>query len=103
MTRWRGCRPSRPASGRRMTMAESAKLRVTLVQQPLAWQDAAANLAHLDALLAPLEGNTDLIVLPEMFTTGFSMDVERHAEPAGGPTSDWLRAKSRELHSAITG
>jgi omega-amidase len=84
-------------------MAESAKLRVTLVQQPLAWQDTAANLAHLDALLAPLEGNTDLIVLPEMFTTGFSMEVERHAEPAGGPTSDWLIRKSRELRSAITG
>ena len=88
---------------RRMTMVEPTKLRVTLVQQPLVWQDAAANREHFDALLAPLAGNTDLVVLPEMFTTGFSMDVERLAEEAGGPTSEWLERKARELNAAVTG
>ncbi|HEY1283582.1 MAG TPA: amidohydrolase [Steroidobacteraceae bacterium] len=78
-------------------------LRVTLVQQSIVWHDAAANRAHLDALLAPLEKHTDLIVLPEMFTTGFSMDVEPLAEPVNGPTSQWLRAKAQELNAAITG
>ena len=85
------------------TMAESPRLRVTLVQQPLAWHDAAANREHFDALLAPLAGETDLIVLPEMFTTGFSMDVEQFAEEAGGATSAWLERKSRELRAAVTG
>ena len=84
-------------------MAESTTLRVTLVQQPLVWHDAAANRANFDALLAPLEGNTDVIVLPEMFTTGFSMDVEQFAEDSGGPTSKWLEQKASALHSAITG
>ena len=84
-------------------MADSARLRVTLVQQPLVWHDAAANRDHFDALLAPLAGNTDLIVLPEMFTTGFSMDVEQFAEEAGGPTSQWLEHKARDLRTAITG
>ena len=84
-------------------MAESAKLRVTLVQQPLVWHDAAANRARFNALLAPLAGNTDLVVLPEMFTTGFSMDVEQLAESVGGPTSRWLENKARELRAAITG
>jgi predicted amidohydrolase len=86
-----------------MTMAESSRFRVTIVQQPLAWHDPAANRAHFDALFAPLAGNTDLVVLPEMFTTGFSMDVNAQAEPAGGPTSDWLVRKAHDLHAAITG
>jgi len=84
-------------------MAENAKLRVTLVQQPLVWHDAGANREHFDALLAPLPGQTDVIVLPEMFTTGFSMDVEQFAEEAGGPTSGWLQQKARDLRAAITG
>ena len=79
------------------------KLRVTLVQQSLAWHDPASNRAHLDALLAPLAKHTDLIVLPEMFTTGFSMEVEKLAEPVNGPTSQWLAGKAQELNAAITG
>jgi predicted amidohydrolase len=78
-------------------------LRVTLVQQSLAWHDAAANRAHFDALLVPLEKQTDLIVLPEMFPTGFSMDVEKLAEAVDGPTSQWMRAKAEQLNAAITG
>ncbi len=84
-------------------MAENTKLRVALVQQPLVWHAAVANRAHFDALLAPLAGNADVIVLPEMFTTGFSMDVEQFAEDAGGPTSKWLQQKARDLRAAITG
>ncbi len=85
-------------------MVENAsRLRVTLVQQPLVWHDAAANRAHFDRLLAPLEGTTDVIVLPEMFTTGFSMEVEQFAEEAGGPTSKWLQEKARTLRAAVTG
>lgn len=79
------------------------KLRVTLVQQSLVWQDPAANREHLDALLAPLVNNTDVIVLPEMFPTGFSMDVEKLHETVNGPTVNWMEAKARELNTAITG
>jgi omega-amidase len=79
------------------------QLRVTLVQQPLVWGDPAANRESLAALLAPLAGRTDLIVLPETFTTGFSMEVERLGEPAGGPTSAWLKKLALELDAAITG
>jgi omega-amidase len=78
-------------------------LRVSLVQQPLAWGDPAANRARFAALLAPLAGGTDLVVLPETFTTGFSMEVERLGEPAAGPTRVWLTDLARELDAAITG
>jgi len=79
------------------------KLRVSLIQQSLAWQNPSANRDHFDALLAPLANNTDVIVLPEMFPTGFSMDTEKLAEPPNGPTSQWLEVKARQLNAAITG
>jgi predicted amidohydrolase len=78
-------------------------LRVSLVQRPLVWQDAAANRASFEELLRPLAGDTDLVVLPETFTTGFSMQVERLAEPAEGTTAEWLRRLAVELDAVITG
>jgi len=78
-------------------------LRVTLVQQPLVWGEPGANRERFAALLGPLAGSTDLVVLPETFTTGFSMEVERLGEPAGGPTVTWLGDLAQELDAAITG
>jgi predicted amidohydrolase len=78
-------------------------LRVTLVQQPLVWGEPAANRERFATLLGPLAGSTDLVVLPETFTTGFSMEVERLAELAGGPTGVWLADLAQELDAAITG
>jgi predicted amidohydrolase len=78
-------------------------LRVSLVQADLAWLDAAANRARLAERIQALAGAADLIVLPEMFTTGFTMEPERWAEPASGPTVDWLRQLAKETNAAITG
>jgi predicted amidohydrolase len=77
--------------------------RVSIVQQPLVWQDAAANRAHFTEVLAPLAGKTDLVVLPEMFTTGFTMQPEQLAEPADGPTREWLLAQANALDAAVGG
>jgi omega-amidase len=79
------------------------QLRVTLVQQPLVWGEPGANRERFAALLGSLAGSTDLVVLPETFTTGFSMEVERLGEPALGPTSEWLMDLAQELDAAITG
>jgi omega-amidase len=79
------------------------KLRVTLVQQPIAWQKPEENREHFGRLLAPLAGQTDLVVLPEMFPTGFSMEAEKLAEPVDGPTTRWMRSLSRKLSAAVTG
>ncbi|MFO1428136.1 MAG: amidohydrolase [Steroidobacteraceae bacterium] len=78
-------------------------LRVTLVQQPLHWEDPAANLAAFERLLAPLAGQTDLVVLPEMFTTGFSMQPQRLAEPADGSGARWLTGQAQRLGAAVSG
>ena len=78
-------------------------LRVSLVQQPLVWHDPQGNRAHFEALLLPLAGHTDLVVLPETFTTGFSMEVERLAESAGGLSAQWLARLATRLDAAVTG
>ena len=75
-------------------MAEDT-LRVTLVQQPLAWHDPAANRTHFERCSRRSPGNTDLMVLPEMFPTGFSMEVEELAEPVNGPTTQVAARRRR--------
>jgi omega-amidase len=78
-------------------------LNVTLVQTPLYWQDAAANRRRLAEKLARLEAPTDLIVLPEMFTTGFSMAAPELAETMAGPTLSWLAGQAQRHQAVITG
>jgi omega-amidase len=78
-------------------------LRVTLIQANLAWHDAAANRLAFERLLAPLAGKSDLVVLPEMFTTGFTMAPESAAEPAGGASVEWMRAMAARIGAVVTG
>lgn len=80
-----------------------SQLRVSLVQQPLLWHDPRGNRAHFAEILAPLAGRTDLVVLPETFTTGFSMEVEALGEPAAGASVDWFRAQAAALDAVVTG
>ena len=78
-------------------------LTVTLLQSDLTWQDRAANLARFDAQLDRLTDPTDLIILPEMFTTGFSMDPVALAEPVGGPTYAWMADRAARTGAVVTG
>lgn len=77
-------------------------MKIAALQTPLYWQDRDANLAHFQDLFKSM-GDVDLAVLPEMFTTGFSMAPEQIAEPAAGPTLAWLREIAQEYNMAITG
>lgn len=78
-------------------------MKVSLIQTALSWEDRAANLDQIGAQLAQLPTATDLVVLPEMFTTGFTMNPAQVAEQTDGPTLDWLRAQATKLDVAITG
>lgn len=78
-------------------------LKVALVQSMLHWEDAAANRAMFAEKLLALKGITDLVVLPEMFTTGFSMRTAELAEPMDGDTVIWMKEQARELDAAIYG
>ncbi len=81
----------------------TSHLRVTMIQADTIWQDPASNRRNLAAHFRGLLGHTDLIVLPEMFTTGFSMDGTGQAEEMSGPTIGWLREEAAALGCAITG
>ena len=83
-------------------MSNKADLQLALIQSELAWQDPAANRAHFQALLEQARG-AELIVLPEMFSTGFSMDSAALAEPENGPTSQWLLDQAAQLQAVICG
>ena len=78
-------------------------LTVTLIQTELDWEDVAANLRRFDRLIDRLQVATDLIVLPEMFTTGFSMHAAALAENMNGRTVGWLRETARRTAAAVVG
>ena len=78
-------------------------LNVTLIQADLVWHDPAANRRRLQERFGELAGATDLIVLPEMFTTGFTMEATAVAEIADGPSVDWLREQASKTGAVITG
>jgi omega-amidase len=78
-------------------------LRVTLVQADLVWEDPQANRDRLEAQLASLTGATDLVVLPEMFTTGFSMRSEALAEEMDGPSVRWMQGMAEKLGAVVAG
>jgi omega-amidase len=78
-------------------------LEVTLIQCELAWEQPADNHRQIGALIDQLDGPTDLIVLPEMFTTGFSMNALGNAEEPGGATEQWLLQLARRRDCAVTG
>ena len=74
------------------------------LQADLHWRDPNANLAHFDGLLTGLEtGEADLIVLPEMFSTGFSMNTDVVAESPDGPTATFMHELAAESGAWIAG
>ncbi|MCZ8131792.1 MAG: amidohydrolase [Steroidobacteraceae bacterium] len=83
--------------------APASDLRLAVVQQTLAWGEPAANRAAFTKWLAPLAGATDLVLLPEMFTTGFSMEAARLAETMDGPSVAWLRETAARLGAVVAG
>lgn len=83
-------------------MSDQTDLQLALIQTRLIWQDPAANRAQFELLLEQARG-ADLIVLPEMFSTGFSMQSAELAEPENGPTSRWLSEQARRIGAVITG
>jgi omega-amidase len=83
-------------------VSEKPDLTVTWVQTPLHWEDPAANLAMFSRKLDSIPGGSDLIILPEMFNTGFSMQAEKLAEDMDGPSVNWLRRTAAGKQCVVT-
>lgn len=79
------------------------ELKVTLIQSHLHWENPIANRTHFSALFDTIKEETDLILLPEMFTSGFTMNAQTVAESPDGPTVSWMQAEAKKHQVAITG
>jgi predicted amidohydrolase len=78
-------------------------LKVTTIQTSLHWENAEANRAMLEEKIAHISLPTDVIVLPEMFTTGFSMNAEALAEPMNFHTFKWLKNMAFKTNALVLG
>lgn len=78
-------------------------LNLCLIQTDLHWENPVANRAMLEEKIFALPETTDLIVLPEMFTTGFTMNAQAVAEPMNLTTFKWLKQMSAQTGAVVTG
>ena len=81
----------------------SESLRISLVQYDITWENPEANREKVGALLSRYKPETDLIILPEMFTTGFSMHSAKLAEPMDGPSVQWMMGIAKKYDAAVAG
>jgi omega-amidase len=80
-----------------------SNLTISLIQTDLFWEDKAANLKMLEEKISALEEKTEIIILPEMFSTGFSMRAKELSETINGPTVEWMKKISAQKKVILTG
>ncbi|WP_067036747.1 nitrilase family protein [Allomuricauda sp. CP2A] len=78
-------------------------LKLALVQTPLHWEDPLGNREMFLKKITSIPDEVDLIILPEMFTTGFTMEPQNIAHPEGNATVAWMQKLAREKRAALTG
>ena len=78
-------------------------MKIALVQTTIIWEDKKSNILHFDKILATVDKNVDIIVFPEMFTTGFTMHPSNVAETMEGITVNWMKEVAVTKNCAIVG
>lgn len=78
-------------------------LTITTIQADLVWEDKAANLRQFGEKILGIKDRTQVVVLPEMFSTGFSMRPEVLSEKMDGPTVDWMKQMAASKKIILTG
>jgi len=79
------------------------KIYFSLIQADLVWENTQANLDKFDKLLSEIPDETEMVILPEMFSTGFTMNVDNLEKPLGKKAFEWMRDKAKELQKIIVG
>ncbi len=85
------------------TPSAQQQLNITLIQSNIVWEDKNANLLKYEEHIASIKGTKHIVVLPEMFSTGFSMSPERLAESMDGPTVRWMAEIAIKNRCILTG
>ncbi len=78
-------------------------LRITILQIPLVWESPLENTKTIDDRFKTFSDNTDILLLPEMFSSGFTMSPERVAEKMSGETVKWMIRFANKHNTAIGG
>jgi omega-amidase len=78
-------------------------LKITLIQSNLHWEDKDKNLAMFSKKIASVNEDTDIIILPEMFSTGFTMNASKMAEDMNGDAVRWMKEQALKKNCIITG
>jgi predicted amidohydrolase len=84
-------------------MPETEELHIALIQTDLEWENPEANINNFNNIFSSLKGNADIVILPEMFTTGFTMNTNDFSEGMNGKSVKWMIEKASETKSAICG
>jgi omega-amidase len=79
------------------------ELSIAIVQTSLVWENIEANLSRFNHLIRGIKNQPHIIVIPEMFTTGFTMNVNHMAEPLGGRTVNWMLEIANQKNFAVAG
>jgi predicted amidohydrolase len=78
-------------------------LKIALIQSSIFWQDTDANLMKFSSMLKKIEEDTDIVVLPEMFSTGFTMQVRDLTKPVGKQAFEWMKKQAASMNKILTG
>ncbi len=78
-------------------------MKITLIQSDIIWENKFRNLGRIGEMISTIPEGTDLVILPEMFNTGFSMNPAELAEPPESVTSDWMHEIAAKYNSGICG
>ena len=78
-------------------------IKLALIQADLLWQNTHGNLAKFDTLLSEIASDIDIVILPEMFATAFTMEVAKLEKPIGNIALGWMKKKAKSLNKVIIG
>ncbi len=78
-------------------------IETSIIQCDLAWESVDENISRFDSIIKTIKEDPHIVILPEMFTTGFTMNPRPFAEPSNGKTTQWLLRNAKEYGFAICG
>jgi omega-amidase len=80
-----------------------SNIKITLIQSSLHWENPQANREMFEKKINSIEDYTEIVVLPEMFSTGFTMNPAQHAEPHMGETYQWMKKMAEDRNIVLVG
>lgn len=78
-------------------------MQISIIQPDIVWEDKTSNYRKYEKLLSQIRKKPDIVILPEMFSTGFTMNQEKLSEPPGGGTFLWMARMASEGNFGICG